>query len=48
LEKSLLIILFISVVSFIVILNLKEKNKDKDTKPRLIKKALKEKRKRNE
>ncbi len=47
-EKSLLLILFISTISFIIILNLKEKKKEEDTRPRLINKAIKDYRKKKE
>ncbi len=47
-EKSLILILFVSVISFIIILNLKKQNKKEDTKPRLINKAIKDYRKKKE
>ena len=47
-EKSLILILFVSVVSFIITLNLKKQNKKEDTKPRLINKAIKDYRKKKE
>ena len=47
-EKILILILFISVVSFIIILNLKKQEKKEDTRPRLINKAIKDYRKKKE
>ena len=47
-EKSLILILFVSVISFIIILNLKKQDKKEDTRPRLINKAIKDYRKKKE